>query len=314
MLPVAQYFFFLFTLRNNRRFFFQWLAAHFVAVVPVILWKALALSGGDVIYVVNWIPVPQPVDLPITFFNFTVGYTGGSIPLYFYPGMLAAAVCLIAGAFYALGTLKQNSLHYWFWLSVVPPVIIFSLSLVDFYFYVDRYFVVILPGVILLAVSGAQQVMASMRYGALLLFALIGASAIISVGVTLREGDYVQYDWKATAAYLTRHQAAEDAYMVVPHAFYPSLKHYHQAESIVFLNSQTGFDLGDNEVKRLWVIYRNPIVNLHRQLKPPDFDPFKPTRYAPEDSWAFQFLQSHRDQLVSQHELNGIQILLFEFE
>ena len=51
---------------------------------------------------------------------------------------------------------------------------------------------------------------------------------------------------------------------------------------------------------RVWVIYRNPIEDVHRVGAMPDFDPFDPT-LSPMGEW----LSERRSQVVAQRKFNA---------
>jgi len=57
----------------------------------------------------------------------------------------------------------------------------------------------------------------------------------------------------------------------------------------------------------VWVIYRNPIEDVHRVGAMPDFDPFDPT-LSPMGEW----LSERRSQVVAQRKFNGVRILLLD--
>ncbi|HEX3049528.1 MAG TPA: glycosyltransferase family 39 protein [Aggregatilineaceae bacterium] len=161
--PIAQYVLFSFLLSRKRRFFRRWMVAQVIAVLPLLVWMVL-LSQQEVLSIgIGWIPKPSWKAPLQTLWDMTVGYDGGvrldgSLRWYVPFGLVSAAVGLAVGIYDALQNHRTNPINFfWFWLLVAPLVLVFALSTALRSLYVDRYFVVVLPAVLLLMLVGWRR-------------------------------------------------------------------------------------------------------------------------------------------------------------
>ncbi|MBI5960977.1 MAG: glycosyltransferase family 39 protein [Chloroflexi bacterium] len=307
-LPLAQYVLFAFILRGNRGFFRRWLWAQVIAGIPLLIWIIALLQQDQVAFGIGWIPRPRVTAIPVTLWNMLLGYDG-SFPWYLPVGLAAAAVGLGYGIMLAVRERKKDRQNfYWFWLLVAPLSLGFVVSIIR-PLYVDRYFTVFLPSVILLAAHGWNHLPLRLywRIGLAVVVMVVGS---VSVVTTLEREDDEKEDWRSAAAFIESEQQPEDALLL--------------EEPIVILLVRRYWDTGDmpytwleggslvveqfkTPVSRVWALYRNPNEDGHQQGVLPDFDPFEPSN-SPLSDW----LIARRDQVIMQKELNGITLLLVD--
>ncbi len=307
-LPLAQYVLFAFILRGNRGFFRRWLRAQVIAGIPTMVW-VFALSQREAVsFGIGWIPRPGPDDIPITLWNMVVGYDG-SLPWYIIPGLIAAFAGLLFGLVYAARErTKDRANFYWFWLIVAPLALGFAVSMFR-PLYVDRYFIVFLPAILILMIVGWSQL--PLRNWVLAPALLVMLAGAANIAVTLDAGEDEKEDWSAAAQYVEDRYLPNDGLLLESPIELLAFRRY--------LNDKIdyGWLLGEESlagqyetpIARLWAIYRNPREDGHRQGILEPFDPFEPT-----DSPMSDFVIARRDQVLDVYEVNGVTVLLIAVE
>ncbi len=306
-LPLAQYVLFAFILRTHRGFFRRWFYAQAIAIVPMVLWLIGLMQQETVSFGVAWIPTPGLPDLPLTLWNMLVGYDG-SLPWYIVPGLIASAAGLIPGAYHAIRERKTYRIDfYWFWLVVAPLLAIFAVSLFR-PVYVDRYFMISLPAVLLLTVRGWQRLSHSEWALALaVIVAVVGAGSVI---IALERDDDVKEDWRAAAQYVEQSRAAGDGLLLEDPITLVAFLRYLEDDRMPrawLLDGPAWTSQYAEPVERVWAIYRNPNEDGHIQGVLPNLDPFEPTDL-PLSAWLIE----RRAQVIEQKAFNGVTVLLVD--
>jgi mannosyltransferase len=312
-LPVVQYVLFAFILRGQRGFFRRWFRAQIAMGVPLLLWVINLVQRERVGVGAGWIPKPGLNDMGVTVWNMTLDYDG-TRPWYIFVGLAAVVVGLTLGLYYAWRERKtRRADFYWLWLFVVPLVAAFVVSVTLRPLYVDRYFVIFLPALILLMLNGWQHI----RWRAVS-YALVGIVMAVNLVVVIdvtRDGEDEREDWRAAAQFIQQDYAPGDGLLVeTPDRLLP-LRYYWQGGLADYAWLSAGVDEAESlaeqynqPVKRIWAVYRNPFDDGHRQGVMPDFDPFKPDDASPMPDW----LASHRDQVLSTKVFKGVTVLLVD--
>ncbi|MBN1201179.1 MAG: phospholipid carrier-dependent glycosyltransferase [Anaerolineae bacterium] len=306
-LPLAQYALFAFILRGNRGFFRRWLVAQFVAAIPVMIWVYKLAQQPTIALGISWIPRPGLDDILITLWNMTLGYDG-SLPWYVLIGLAAAGIGLVIGLYVAFRDRATDRVtFYWFWLLVGPLVVAFIGS--QFRpLYVDRYFMVFLPAVILLMVVGWQRLPRRAWLPALAgVVMLAGATNAV---ITIDHGEDVKEDWRRAAVYVAHEQQPGDVVVTeTPVTLMCFLRYFDDPIARTWLVDGPAFahELGPS-VRQVWVVYRNLNEDGHRQGVLADSDPLE------SDTTTADWLRAHRDQIVSRREFNGLTVLLVNVE
>jgi mannosyltransferase len=307
-LPLAQYILFAFILRGNRGFFRRWLRAQIIAGIPLAIWIVALMRQESVAFGIGWIPRPGLDDIPLTLWNMLLGYDG-SLPWYLVPGLLAAAVGLVPGLVYAVRERQSNRIDfYWFWLITAPLAAAFVVSLVR-PLYVDRYFMIFLPALLLLTARGWWRLpRPAWGMGLAVVVVVVGASNVV---IVLDRGDDQKEDWRAAAAYIEQERQPGDGLLAeTPVTLVVFLRYFEDSEmprAWLLEDNPELAESHDGPVRRVWAIYRNPNEDGHIQGVLPGVDPF-----APGDSPMAEWLIERRDQVIDQKEFNGVSVLLVD--
>lgn len=305
-LPLAQYAVFAFALRGNRGLLRRWLLVQIVAFVP-LAWWIYRLGTQDVVsFGIAWIPEPRPLDPLITLANLGTGFDG-TWGLLFVPALVALTLGLLRGTARAWRERRTNRADlYWLWLILVAIVPVFVISLVR-PIYADRYFMVCLPAVLLLALRGWDDLSSAAPRQTVLRASLAGVVIItgaIHVARTLHREENERQAWDRAAAIITERWRDGDAFVIEPAlSLLPLLRYW---DDDVLLREPDSASTAD--AARLWTVYPNPRVNVHRQGVVEDFDPFT---FAPESTMG-RWTVAQREYVTARYDVNGITILLVE--
>ena len=204
-------------LRQDYTFFRRWALAQFAAVALISPWFITWGLHPVHSFGIAWIPQPTLSDLPLTLLNLATGWNER--------WTIGAAM---AGVLWAVGlglSLWPANRREWaapqfpalalIWL-IAPLVIIFLFSLRR-PLYVDRYFIVLLPPLTLLAALGFSSLRSPWQWAVTLIAV---ASALVSYP------NYAKEDWREVTAFLRERQASgEPVYLLdlqdlLPLAYY----------------------------------------------------------------------------------------------
>jgi hypothetical protein len=311
---VVQFLLTVFILRKPGGFLKRWGLAQAIAIVPVAIWALMAtlkLNVTEVWSSRGWTPQPTLRDIPLTIRNMTVGHNGtldGVIEWYVWPGVLLALLCLSLGTVRAIRYRKRFWEDiYWVLLIFVPIATVYAISKLIAACYVDRYFMVLLPAVLFLLVQGSRWLPRHVGRIALLLILLTSAYNILYI---FNNNNHHRANWQDVSSYIA-HEAQSDDIIIVDRkstyiAFRQYFPNYNDIE-IVLLAEMPDTEFVEAPYKRIWVIYRNPIENVHWLGVMPDFDPFE-AGLSQIGNW----LISQKSRVIEQQEFNGAKIFLLE--
>lgn len=294
----------------------RWLAAQRLAGLPVALWSVQivvlnVLSDGRFLGSHGeWLHAPGLLDLPLTLANLTTGYDGRPGAWLWVPAIVAAGIGLWRGVSAAAGKiLPPGVANHLVLLAFVPIALAFAAA--QFRpLYLDRYFVVGMPALIILMAAGWQSLQSRLLRFALP--ALVIATGVASIGVDLRAGAHEKIAWRRVGTYLAGIVQPGDGILLDRHVALDPFLHYflRTTDDLTLWLSSTGDDAPLQDVPagvsvaRLWVIYPNPHSNLHRQGAPPDFDPLEPG-LTPIGDWLAQ-----QSGAVEAASFRGVKVLL----
>lgn len=314
-LPLAQYIVFAFFLRRKRRVFRLWLISQAIATIPLLIWIAALLRQETVRMNITWIQDPGPADLFLSVWNLTLDYDE-SLTWYAVPGLVAVLAGLLPGLYYGFRERRTNLVNfYWFWLLVAPAVTTLAVSLVVRPLYVDRYFMVSLPALLILMVYGWRRLPFQRAVPAALV--IVVAVGLANVLTALRDGSDERQAWRSAARYVASNDQPGDGFIMSSQVALLSFSIYFDGRDI--LNRTLLFDLegagpegavvrGEwQPVTRLWVIYNNPDESLHNEGVIPNRDPFED-----DGSMMFRWLSERRDQIVSRRDFKGVTVFLVD--
>ncbi len=316
-LPLAQYILFAFILRRQRRFFRSWVVAQMISGIPTLIWIATLLRQDVVSNVIDWLKRPVPADLFLTIWNLTIGYNG-SISWYGVLGMVGVFTGLLTGLYYVFRERQTDLVNfYWFWLLIVPLSLALVVSLTVQPLYLDRYFMVLLPSLIILMVGGWLRLPRQIGLPALALVAVISMSNVL---ITFHDGTDVRQAWCDAAHYIEQDYGAEDGLLSSSQVALLSFSNC--LDNPAMLDHAILFDLPDagpdgapvrdhwkTPVTRLWVVYSNPNETLHNEGVMHNYDPFEVNNSSMSD-----WLIRRRDQIISRKDFNGVSVFLVDVQ
>lgn len=273
-IPMAEYIFFLFTLRGNRKFFWQWIGTQLIAIIPLLFWWYGLTQQVGIAFGVGWIPHPKLADFGLTFWNMSVGYEG-SAHWYEYIGVLAAGLGIIVGLYYAIRYWKENHIDlFWVCLLIPPLVVIFLISFVR-PFYIDRYFIPTLPALLFLIVRGWQQL--GLRSPTtpfmVALPILVIAVCLTNFVIEYRNETYVHQDWRGAVTYIEQNRQPNDAVILEGTIMLPPFFAYFDESEIPILYFGTDDILNTPTPSPdyLWIVYQDGQADAHRAGEFPNF-------------------------------------------
>jgi mannosyltransferase len=313
MLPLAQYATLAFVLQKNRGLLWRWMLAQVVVGLPLLVWMIALLTQATKAPGIGWIPKPTPGDIALTLQNMTVGYQG-AVNWYMIPGLVVVIIGLVMGTYYAFKNWRSNVVNlYWFWLAFAPLVTMLALSRL-LALYVDRYFIEILPAVLLLVLTGLMAFPQRLARGGLT--GLLLVSSVLSIGFTLHRGDDEREAWRSAAAIVKAHYQTGDALLVQRSAVLNAFTYYYgfsdidNLELLGISDPQAGIYALDEQmpadIHRVWAIYDAP-HDAHRLGPMPSPDPFK-LDVSPISAW----LVPREQHVLAVYPLNGLTLLLVD--
>lgn len=303
-LPLAQYITLAFVLRGQADFFRKWFVCHLIAGVPLLIWIG-ALTQQEVIsFGIAWIPPVTLTDPFVTIWNLLVGYMGRDSVLYL-PAIVIGSALLLMGTGYALRSRRDDvPALYSFWVIVgalVPVALISQFRAV----YHDRYFMVMLPAVLLLVLRGSQQAQWRQWASFLLVAVLIFGAATVLIRIANHEEE--REGWRAASQHIERNFQPGDQLMVLNGSSLIPFRRYTD-DSFDPPTIEIEFDEPAPLVagQRMWVVVRNPNESLHYPFAMDEFDPF-----AVDGSKLSEWMRANLLAYVDQWKYPGVTVLLF---
>lgn len=304
-LPAAELLVFVVLWRRDLAFFKRWVVAQAIACIPVLAW-VVVLINHPVTVGPAWVPTPGLHDIPLTLWSMTIGYDGIR-ELYTLPAVLIISLGLCFGVYAAFEEMRQNPANLlWFWLITATLAVAFGISAFIVSFYVDRYFMMFLPGVLFLTVYGIRRAPRPVANAAL---AVVALTALGNIVMAFHTGTFQRADYRGAAEFVAREYKPGDAVIidrsnveeVFMRYFEPGTK---ESPELVLLSDTPDTTPYETTGRRVWVIYRNPNEDIHEQGAMPDFDPLQ-QGLAPTGDW----LYPRRDMIVRERMFNGVAVL-----
>jgi uncharacterized membrane protein len=194
-MPLVQLVFILVTFKRSYLLLRTWAASMVLAALTLVPWIMIVLDSG-----VYWATSGTPdqtarlIDIPLTLWNFSIGYTRNlTLPI------VLALLLFLAFIVNGLYPPKRSKLLLVIWL-FVPLITTFLISL-RFPMYVDRYLIVALPAFLL----GFAEGMSSIRLPSLRRFAIAAAflCTLLSLArIYIDRTIYERADWRRLGSFL----------------------------------------------------------------------------------------------------------------
>ncbi|HRQ41359.1 MAG TPA: glycosyltransferase family 39 protein [Chloroflexota bacterium] len=328
LILIAHYAFFAWHYRRLRSHFRSWLAAAGSVGLLFGLWFGyMMLTGGFRDAPISWIPPATWVDPILTLLAFSAGPSINPakgivfLPLIFMA--MGMGVCLARyGRLPAIDVGKQDIAQLqpyffarllFFWLTI--PLLLLLLISLDLpvtqkrSIYMDRYLIIILPALLLLAAWGFALLTEQKRvwwllpltYGAIVLF------AAASLNNMYHNPHYARTDWRAAIAQLETLWQAGDTLVIDPSQILP-LAYYatrDNTEPIVVADvTEMNRELFTT-AQRIWVMEIFENVDQHGF-------PQKRNQQLANERLAYHDWLANRFPIVQEWEYTGIRLTLFD--
>ncbi len=279
-----------------------WLKTQILAGLLLVLWvlplaAILVISEGGLLSgTVPGIPRPTLLDPLYSVWNLAVGYPS-RMPVAFTVFGLTAVTGGLGLAVYqgaASSAPAPAEIHrYWLALVMLPILGLFAFS--QFRpAYLDRYFLVVQPAVILLILTGWRS---ATRW-----WAIPAAILVLTAGGTTQWTLHDALDWRGAVAYVRAGQQPGDGILVDGELSRDLVAAYAPPDLIGPITTLD--EVADVRAARLWVIVVDPHTSAHARTTA-GFDPFEPG-LAPLDDW----LHARQDQVIEHRQFRGIQVVL----
>lgn len=309
LLPAVQLAVILTRLKEYVPQFRRWAATQFLAGLAFLPWLIAMASREYQSFGIGSLQAPSLLDLPLTLWNFAGGYS-----LYWLAplGVLAAALfalALLNGLRREQRTLSFAQIMLIWWLFL--PVGVVWLVSQRRSFYADKYFSLVIPGLLLLLAFGAVRIKRS-AWRRLMAAGLILATGygVINTGY---DPAFYRDNWRDLVAYVARQELPGDVILLyTPHINLP-FDYYYRGDAPRRPISQVLEYLPLEPLtaghQRAWVIYP---YSRH-----PNHDPRRPLR--PNGGWRqdadrnpllVAWLDAHHDALLDYRHFRGMELWL----
>ncbi len=322
ILSLAQFVYLIASLRRTHRVLRWWMAAQTVACLPFLPWAIAIATREGRNFGIGWIQPPALLDIPLTLSNLALTLSDpGQLWTWLgfalvvaasLPGILAISKAPAtpyslhsAATRYASRLLATRYSYLLIWL-LFPLIFVWLLSL-RLPLYVDRFFIICLPALLLL-ISTISLSPSRLARGTMILLSFV--SVVTSVRLWI-DPDYAKEDWRATAVYVQSSERPGDVLVMRDLQNSIPFGYYYKGDlklQIASINQQTtpleklsrGYD-------RLWLVYRRPFEPIHTLARSGDMS------WRDEDDPAMQgWLVSHAPALEQETTFPGVYIVLYD--
>jgi 4-amino-4-deoxy-L-arabinose transferase-like glycosyltransferase len=293
--------------RNDKRLWKSWFIAQCIAVIPFVIWMGLlALNFKET--TPGWSPTPTLGVIPVTFWNLMMGYDG-RFAWHYAPAIVLATIGVTIGVIVAVRERAHRPTDFYFVLLIlaayIPVAFIAFVEIAPAY--KDRYFVVFLPALLILMIVGWMQFPRQIAELALVILVVTAASNVVSI---FSNDEYIRSDWDGVTAYIADEYEPGDRIVFERWNTYFVFDRYYEGDPSIldertYLIDSTQTAAFEQNAGRVWVIYRNPNEDFHRQGLMPDFDPFA-SSISPMGDW----LHARRDRILQQKAFHGVKVFL----
>jgi mannosyltransferase len=214
-------------IKRNPNFFRRWTVAVLISFVPLTTWLYWFFTQPQPSLGIGWIQQPNLIDLPATLWNLLSGYGG----LNSWPAMLfGGTVFLLVVTALIRGRERWSNLRT-FIVGILLPVGATWLISQRRPVYLDRYFIVLLPMVLILVSSGAERLWLEIRrrialrergFILIVLVLCTGAIGLLSGLQVHTDGKYAKENWRELTQLLKQNSTDQTSILLSePEAILP---------------------------------------------------------------------------------------------
>lgn len=313
LLPLVQLVYLSITLYANHRSLRAWIVSQALAFVPLASWLFAVYTRQVMSFGISWIPRPGLETFFYSLWDFSLLYNG-SDPLVVSLALLPFVALLLIGLWPGARTISAGGrlvtlfLAVWF---LLPPVVIWALSVGVLPIYGDRFLIVVLPAYLLLLSSGLVWTWQRRReLGVLALSLLVVGMSVFSFRVYY-DYSFGHEDWRAAVSYVNEQARDDDLVAMRQFQSFLPFDYYYRAGAEKAAITANLVTVPVEEVTRgrgrLWLLYRVPYLSSHTSVGVvPTEAPFE------EDPGVRGWQEAHRCNLVDTQRFAGVYLMLYD--
>jgi uncharacterized membrane protein len=308
---LAQFVYLIINLRRTHRALRWWALAQVAAFLPFLPWAMAIATRDGRNFGIGWIRPPTLLDVPLTLTNLSLALSNPGWAWTWAAFVLILTLATV-GAVLARTTLFPTSCSSppsrWLFLAswlVIPLAFIWVISL-RLPLYVDRFFIICLPPLMLLT-STISLSPTRLARGTMVGLVLISAAASFRLLIDPR---LAKEDWRATAAYVQAGEKAGDTLVMrdfqtgIPFGTY--YRGVLDPQPATINQQTTPLDELSAGYDRMWLVYRRPFESTHRLA---GSDPF--TWHHEQEPTVHDWLVRHDPGLVKEETFPGTYVVLY---
>lgn len=313
LIPVSQLAFIIATFRQNHRQLRPWAVTQMVAFLPLLPWLIGTALRETQSFGIGFLERPLPLDVPLTLWNFTTGWSTYFLGPVSILALVLFAVASINGLRGGQPGFRFSQLLLIFWV-FLPLILVWIISQRRA-FYADRYLSFIIPGLMLLVAFGAVRINA-LFWRRLLLAGLVLAS-VSGLANTHFDPAFFKDDWRGTVSYLEQHSQPEDIILIYnSHLQLPFTYHYHgdlPYQPVTRLQANRPIEPLTTGYRRAWVLYHYGRRPTHYPMQP-----LRPNGYWNEDPernpLLADWLEARANDVVDYRHFRGLELWLIALQ
>ena len=308
LLSLVQFVYLVVSLRRTHRVLRWWVAAQGAAFLIFLPWAMAIVTREGRNFGIGWIHPSALLDVPLTLSNLAFAVSDPNRP-WTWLG-LALMVAAIAGGIITVnrsGLCSKVSNSYGLLLIwLLAPIVFTWLFSFRLPLYVDRFLIICLPPLLLLA-STMSLSPSGMARGTMVI--LIMVSAIASVRLWVGP-EFTKEDWRTAADYVGSGEERGDALVMRDAQTGIPFGYYYQGGlklQIASLNQKTTpLENLSRGYERLWLVYRRPFESAHALAGSRPFN-WKDDHDPVVRDW----LVAHQPALEGEAKFPGVYIVIY---
>jgi hypothetical protein len=245
-----------------------------IAMIPLSAWLCWFFQLPEPSLGIGWIQIPSIQDIPWTIWNLLSGY-GGQLSL---PSTLFG---LVNGYFLILGIIagKKHKSRIFFAAGILLPLLVVWVLSLYRPVYIDRYFILLLPFLLIGIAEGAREAwrsaagIMSKRLASGTLLLLLTFVGLLNAWEVHSNPKYAREDWKGLSGFIIQSQAKEVPYWLShPEMLVPFKYYFHEDNQLLERETPPAC------TAPCWWVLRQPYTPTHaftQSISDPD-RPWKP--------------------------------------
>ena len=309
LIPISQFLFIVVTFRRNYRYLRLWTLTQLIAFLPLLPWLVATARRETQSFGIGFLQRPTLVDLPLTWWNFALGWSD----FFDWPvsglSMTLFVVAGLSGLRWREKKYRSAQLILIVWI-FLPPILVWLMSQRRS-FYSDRYLSFVIPALIMLVAFGVTRLNSPVWRGVLAAGLIIASS----YGLLNSRSDpaFFKDDWRGAVAYLARHEQAGDVILLynshldIPFGYY--YQGYLPRQPVSRVLDRFAIEPLVAGYRRAWVVYHygRPPTHYPRQ-------PLRPNGYWAEDPdrnpLLADWLEAQANQVLDYQHFRGLELWL----